>query len=376
MKVGIDARNLITRQSGIGRYLVQTTRNLIGQGCEVTLYLPEAPHVDFAAIEGARLVVSNHRGAFARSLWSQTTLPRAAASDRINVFWGPAHRLPVHLPDSIPKVLTVLDLVWIHAPMTMRLRTWTGERVFMGAAVRVADAIVAISEATATDVRRRYRLPRDRISTIYPGATPIVMSDDPGIRTRHGLDGAYALFVGTLEPRKNLKMLIEAYASLDQSLRTRCKLAIAGGRGWRMQDLDDLVTACGLDRDVVLIDYPNQADLGHLYAHARFVAMPSIFEGFGLPIVEANAFGVPVLTSNVSSMPEVAGAAGLLVDPYSKSSIARGFRTLVEDEALHAELANAARSNAARFDWAQSTRKLIAVFERVIAARRGARTDR
>ena len=366
MKVAIDARNLITRQSGIGRYIVETTRQLQRLGCSVILYLPEPPASTFSGIEGVEMRIADARGSLARVIWGQTTLPRQVVNDGANVFWGPAHRLPVRLPGSIPKVLTVLDLVWVHARKTMRRRTWAGERVLMGPAVHAADAIVAISEATAQDVRLRYRLSPDRVVTIYPGATPLPVSADDTILKRNGLDGPYALFVGTLEPRKNLGRLISAYSSLDPGVRARCRLVIAGGRGWRFDDLSATIGLEGLGRDVVLVGYASEPDLGRLYADARFLAMPSLYEGFGLPIVEANALGVPTLTSDRSSMPEVAGAAGRLVNPFDTVSIAAGFSDLVEDEALYSQLSGAAKANAARFDWRHSAQKLISVFEDAI----------
>ena len=371
MRVAIDARNLIVRPSGIGRYIVETTRQLNRLGCSVTLYLPEPPDVSFSGISGVRLRIADARGPLARALWGQTMLPKQVAKDEADVFWGPAHRLPGRLPGPIPKVLTVLDLVWIHAPATMRRRTWAGERLFMGPAVRGADAIVTISHATAADVISRYKLPPDRVVTIYPGVTELPVRADDTILKRNGLcDGRYALFVGTLEPRKNLARLISAYALLPPEMRARCRLVVAGGRGWRLNDLSEMIARHGLKRDVVLVGYASEPDLGRLYAGARFVAMPSLYEGFGLPIVEANAFGVPTLTSDRPSMSEVAGAAGHLVDPYDIASITKGFCDLVEDVDLHSRLAAAAKANAARFDWACSAEKLMSVFDTVV--RRGA----
>ncbi len=370
LKVGIDGRNLIARPSGIGRYLVETARELVILGCDVTLYLPSKPHPEFSGIDGARFEIANHRGAVARSVWGQTVLPRLAAADDVDVFWGPAHRLPRRLRQSIPRVMTVLDLVWVHAPETMHKRTWLGERLFMGPSVRAADLIVAISQATAEDVRQRYHLPTDRVVTIHPGATALPMTDDLKIRIQYGLDKPYALFVGTLEPRKNLERLIAAYASLPAATRSRCKLAIAGGKGWRMTDVAKIIAKAELGENVVLLGHLSDVELGHLFAHARFLAMPSLYEGFGLPIVEANVFGVPVLTSNRSSMPECAGQAGHFVDPTDIASIAAGFSDLVLDDTLHQRLANAAKANAARFDWRRSAQALVAVFERAVAERK------
>ena len=367
MKIAIDARNLTVRQSGIGRYIVESARHLIAAGGEVTLYLPEPPDPSFGSLDGFAMRIARAEGSVGRILWGQTVLPWQVSQDGADVLWGPAHRLPRHLPRKIPTVLTVLDLVWIHAAHTMRWRTWTGERLLMAPAVRAADIVVAISDATAEDVLTRFNLDAERVLTVHPGATPLPASPDDVILTRHRLRaGRYALFVGTLEPRKNLSLLLEAFALLPAETRRRCRLVLVGGKGWRMGDLSKLIAERGLEDDVVLIGYASEADLGRLYEGARFVAMPSLYEGFGLPLVEANAFGVPTLTSDRSSMPEVAGLAGLLIDPDDPRSIASGFDKLVADDALHTKLASAAKANAARFQWSDSATKLIRAFEAAV----------
>ena len=370
MKIGIDARNLVPGLTGIGRYVVEMTRALVAAEHRPILYLPEPPAKGLGELVGSDMRVAAFPGAAARMIWSQTALPRAAVNDAVDVFWGPAHRLPFRLPAPMPRVVTIHDLVWAHAPETMRWQTWAAERAFVGAAVRRADAIVVDSNSTEVALRKRYPGLEAPVTTIYPGHTRLVPGDVAAARARFGIDRPYLLFVGTLEPRKNLVRLLQAWASLAPAVRFGHLLVIAGGQGWRLGDLRSRLADLGISDQVRLTGYLEDTDLASLYAGARALTMPSLYEGFGLPILEANGFGVPVLTSNVSSMPEVAGEGAMLVDPLSVSDLAARLHQLLADDRDLARRAAIARANAARFDWHLSARRLVEVFDKAIAKRK------
>ena len=172
-----------------------------------------------------------------------------------------------------------------------------------------------------------------------------------------------------MEPRKNLQRLLQAYAALNANVRDHARLVIAGGKGWGGVDIASMVRAMHLEGQVVYTGYVNEMQLATLYAHARFLAMPSLYEGFGLPLVEAMSFGVPVLTSNRSSLPEVAGDAGVLVDPFDVHSIAEGLFSLLCDNVYRDHLASRAIPNAKRFTWQNAARDMWAVFEEAAEAR-------
>ncbi|BAV51785.1 glycosyl transferase family 1 [Mesorhizobium sp. 113-1-2] len=370
MKIGIDARNLVPGLTGIGRYVVEMTRALVAAGHRPILYLPESPANGLDELVGADMRVAAFPGAAARMIWSQTALPRAATNDAVDVFWGPAHRLPFRLPAPMPRVVTIHDLVWAYAPETMRWQTWGAERAFVGAAVRRADAIVVDSNSTEGALRERYPGLEAPVTTIYPGYTRLVPGNIAAVHTRFGIDRPYLLFVGTLEPRKNLVRLLEAWAGLDPQVRSGHLLVIAGGQGWHLGDLRSRLVDLGVSDQLRLTGYLDDTDLASLYAGARALTMPSLYEGFGLPILEANGFGVPVLTSNVSSMPEVAGAGALLVDPLSVSDLTAKLHQLLTDDRDLARRAAIAKANAARFDWHLSAKRLIEVFDQAIAKRK------
>lgn len=377
MKIGIDARNLVPKLSGIGRYVVETSRKLAELGHDVFVYLPSPPHSAEAIPSGVRPEISYHHGTLGRILWGNTTLLKLAKRDQIDILWGPAHRLPVVGSSTVPTVLTIHDLVWRHASETMRPLGWLGERVFMERSIRAADRVVAVSSATQAAVAAAYPWAREKTSVVYPGCTPLAEASDETVLTRANITLPFVLFVGTLEPRKNLSGLLRAFAMLPDHLKSGLQLVIAGGRGWGLDDLQNEISRLQITNLVRMTGFVSDAELGTLYRRAKFLAMPSFYEGFGLPIIEANAAGIPVLTSSSSSMPEVGGKAALLVDPLNDQSIANGLERLLADASLYQRLRQAAAMNASRFDWVRSAKELSAVFEQTVQlGRQGSRGNR
>ena len=364
MRIGIDARNLVSPLSGISRYIIETTRQLAALGGEVYLYLPEATSAQKSLPPSVRQDVSAFYGAIPRIFWGNFYLPKLIQRDKIDVFWGPAHRLPLITAANIPTVVTIHDLVWRNAPSTMRFKGWLAERIFMGPAIRHANRIVTISHASREDICSLYPTMREKIDVVWPGCTRLPI---PAMTPTHkNLSHPYILFVGTLEPRKNLVNLLRAYALLPESIRSEWQLVIAGGHGWKLNQLENIIAERNITQHVLFTGFVSDLELGILYANAKFLVMPSFYEGFGLPIIEANAAGIPVLTSCLSSMPEVGGEAALLVDPYAPESIAQGLKRMMRDKALYEKLVAAAKGNAARFSWNNSAQKLVKVFEKAV----------
>lgn len=336
-------------------------------GNEVILYLPEPAAVPLSGFH--RMRVSAMRGPILRQIWARTVLPAQIRVDRLDLFWGPAHRLPPFLPPNLARVATIHDLVWVHAAETMHPRTRMGERAFMKSSVARADTVVTVSDATARDLVEAFPSLAKDIVTIHAGAGSTTEHSDPADLSAFGIDRPYVLFVGTLEPRKNLKRLLDAWKMLPQPLKDTWRLVIAGGKGWGMASLADEIEARSLGQTVLQTGYVSEAELSALYENASLLAMPSLYEGFGLPIVEANAYGVPALTSNLSSMPEIAGPDAILIDPHSTASIVAGLVSFMSGERDRTALSAAARANARRFDWNRTADRLMDVFERAISIR-------
>ncbi len=264
-------------------------------------------------------------------------------------------------PRRSPVVMTMHDLAFLHEPAHFTPRGLRFFRRGLELALQEADVIVCPSEATRADCERVGFEPR-RLRVIPLGvdaaaATPQQIED---VRRRHNLTKPYVLWTGTIEPRKNLPRLLQAFRSLD----TEADLALAGPKGWN-EDLEPLIADLeGRVRPLGFVPHP---DLGPLYAGAEAFCFPSLLEGFGFPVLEAMAQGTPVVTSKRTSTEEVAGEAGVLVDPLDPSSIAEGLRSVLEDVTLARKLAEAGRARAANYSWSKTAEGLADVYREAAA---------
>ncbi len=373
MKIGVDARLLSRPITGIGRYTLEMCRALSRRE-NVKLYLYSPAPVREGALADAnveKIRTGRWTNGVARQIWAETSLPLLAKKDAVDVFWGATHRLPRCLPKSIARVVTIHDFVWKYAAETMRPFSRLLESYQVPIAMHNADRIVVDSHATLFAVQKEFSAYSKKVAVVPLGSTHCDSHIKPLSLQHLGLQMDYFLFVGTLEPRKNLFRLLTAYSRLPTSLKNKAMLVIAGGKGWGGVNVAHAVASLGLDDYVCLLGYVEEHTLAALYANAKFLAMPSLYEGFGLPVVEAMSYGVPVLTSNNSSMPEVAGDAGLLVDPLDVESIRAGLARLIFDSEYRGKLAAFAKDNARHFDWDLSAEKITRVFEEAIVARRG-----
>jgi glycosyltransferase involved in cell wall biosynthesis len=241
----------------------------------------------------------------------------------------------------------------------------------MPQAVGSSDLIMADSQSTADDVEAEFPAARGRVRVVHLGATRLAAGHERTALVEWGVHKAYVLAVGTLEPRKNLQRLLLAFAGLPEDVRKKHQLVLVGGKGWGGQDFKTLITALNLQDDVVLFGYATDAQLTTLYTHASCLAMPSLYEGFGLPLVEAMSCGTPVLASDISSLPEVAGDGGVLVDPHSTDSIITGLRVFLDKPEDRQIWAERARKQAAKFSWTQAADQAMQVFAEAIEERKG-----
>ncbi|ESY94429.1 glycosyl transferase family 1 [Mesorhizobium sp. LNHC229A00] len=373
MKIGIDARNLGSATDGIGRFVHNSVKTLVALGADVFVYAPSKINASYGIPPGVSVQVANLNGPYARVFWGQAVLPSWALRDRVDIVWGPSHRLPFILNGGIGRVVTVHDLVWLYAAQTMRTRTWLGDRLMMKPALKSADVVVADSTATATALAAEFPWLKSPIKTVAPGTTALPAPRDFSSLAPLGITKPYALFVGTLEPRKNLGNLIKAYSLLPAGARSTCDLVIVGGKGWKQTRLAELVRRDGLETNIKFAGFVDDRVLATLYANCLFLAMPSLYEGFGFPIIEAQSFGKPVLTSNTSSMPEVAGNNAVLVDPEEPAAIAAAFSRLCTDVEFRNGIAADAKKNAGRFTWENHAKGMLQIFEQAIEQRRKTR---
>jgi glycosyltransferase involved in cell wall biosynthesis len=359
MKIAVDVRILSEPVTGIGRYTHEVLKRLIEYDHEWFLYSHRPITVGRWNHPNVKIRSFNFSGRTMRMFWAQSYLPYLAANDKVDLFWSPAHRIPQLLPSSISSVVTIHDLVWCHAGETMRTSSKWLDSLLMPRAIKVSKAVISVSAATTRDLIEKFPVEAHKFITIPLGVNKAKFENYSDCIQEY----PYILFVGTLEPRKNLRRLIAAFALTTNLIPYDIKLVIVGGSGWGEVHPNDIAIELGIRDRVIVLGYVSEARLDNLYKYAMFLAMPSIYEGFGLPVLEAMSYGLPILTSNISSMPEIAGDAALLVDPNDINSIAGGLIKLVIDQELRYSLSIAGIKIAKKYTWESSARKTLEVFK-------------
>ncbi len=356
IKVGIDAHALGSRLGGNETYIRNVIRALgeVDPGGDYTLFLsPPGPHTPEEPIAGAermRRVVVRPRNPLVRI---PVTFPLALARERIDV---------VHVQYVAPPVCPARVVVSVHDIAYERYPHFftPGEvarfRALAPLTIRRAAAVLTLSEYSKRDIVRRYNVPPEKITVTYLAADPMFRPiHDEGrlaaARETYGTGEKYILCVGNLQPRKNLGTLIEAYVKLRRADATRHKLVLVGKRAWLHDDIFAAARASGYADDLVFTGYVPDEDLVALYNAADLFVYPSIFEGFGLPPLEAMACGTPVVCSNTSSFPEVVGDAALTVDPLDPEALAHAIIALLGYPDMREQLSDRGLRQSALFSW-------------------------
>lgn len=363
MIIGIDAsRAAYPQRTGTENYSLFLIRALVDLDTEhrFRLYFNLAPQDGLFAAERAELRTIP----FPR-LWTHVRLSLEMATCRPDVLFVPAHVLPLIHPQN--SVVTVHDLGYIcypeaHTSWDRRYLRWATQYN-----ARCARCVIADSQATKRDLVEYCGTAADKIQVIYPGydrafAAVHDLSCLEAVRRRYGLPDAYAIHVGTLHPRKNLTTLLDAFAVVAPQ-HGDLHLALVGKRGWLYEPLFAQVQRLGLEDRVHFTGYVPHDELPALLTAARLFLLPSLYEGFGLPVLEAMACGTPVICSNVSSLPEVVGDAAILVDPRDLSAWIEALERVLDDERLRATLARKGLRQVARFSWEQCAEQTLAVLE-------------
>ena len=351
MRIAIDASPLLVRSAGVKNYLWHWTRALRGLA-DVELFpkLPEAPELV-------------HEGSvFAPSVtYSRLALLFASRLIGVDSLIGEADVFhSSNLNRSVPRrarlTATLHDLTVWRMPELHTEGSILADRLFAQNILARADGIIAVSEATRRDAIDILNLPAEKITAIHSGVAGAYFDAKPARRAR-----PYALFVGTIEPRKNVGALLDAWTSLPGDLRTTYELVVAGAPGWHSERVLDRLRS-----EATYLGYVPEAELPRLVAGAAAFAYPSLYEGFGFPVAQAMAAGVPVITSNVSSLPEIAGDAALLADPRSPAELSVALERVLSSPELRADLAARGRERAARlFRWETCARKSADFFARL-----------
>lgn len=369
MHIGIDATTVSHQRTGVGNYIVQLVRGLAAQGSghEFTVFVLPDLASEFGGLDGvrARPVALPSRGA--RLAWEQACLPGLVRRERLDLLHSPHYTMPMRLPAR--SVVTFHDMTFVTHPEWHVISKRLLFPPIMRWSARRATHLVADSHSTRADLIRVLDVHPDRVTTVplaagveYAPAAPAAVAE---VCRRHGLEtDRYILYVGVLEPRKNIPRLIAAFARIAERV-PELVLAIGGKRGWLYDQVFAQVQQSGLAERVRFLGYVPHADLPALYTGARIFAYPSYHEGFGLPVLEAMRCGAAVVTSNVSSLPEVAGDAALQVPPGDEAALADALLRLAADGELRALLGRRARARAEEFSWARCARETLQVYEAI-----------
>jgi len=314
MLIGIDASALVKQGTGVGNYISAILLELVkNTNDEFILYSNQ--NIEFPSFDNVTCKVSvpYRKG----PLWQNTQLRQQIIHDKVDVFWGGNGYLPIGLPNQIKTVLTIHDLVYCQAGATMPLISRWSRKVFQPIAVKKADKIIAVSHATASEMLLHYN--RSPNVVIHPqvneeyGITPD--NEQQRVKDKYQLSQSYFLVLGTLEPRKNLPVLVAAWIKLSEQGVDLPLLAIAGGKGWLSGDLPELVTKGEKLGVLKKLGYVEQTDMKALYAAADVFILPSLYEGFGMPVLEAQLCGTPVLISDIPSLNEASGGVACRFTP-------------------------------------------------------------
>lgn len=383
MRIGIDARFLTHSQvGGFKTY----SENLISALAEIDskneyiLYLDRPPGRD-SSVPGqpnfSTRIVRGTMPLLGMPWREQVGLPVQAARDKLHLLHSPSQTAPLGL--RCPSVLTIYDMMWFFPKRLPRGGHGLGRRRIMESyyrfvsrlAARNASVILTVSEASKRDITACLTVNPDEVHVTYPAAGRIYRRvDDPertrAMRSRRSLAGCFILAIGSADPRKNMPALVRAYASLPSSLQERHQLVIVWTHGFLVSDLARQVRALHIDSRVRFLEYVSNEELVLLYNAASLFVFPSLYEGFGLPPLEAMACGTPVVAANNSSIPEIAGDAAVLVDAEDCASIASGMARLLTDDSLQRKLVDKGLGRAATFSWERCARETVTVYEKAL----------
>ena len=376
MRIAINTLPLLDNKAGAERYTQNIIRYLLG-GDPVNQYhliLSRINQYHYQTSQvGVRQTVLNldTRKKWIRILGEQIILPRLLKHEKIDLLFSPCNIGPRNPP--VPLVITLFDLHWLRFPeLFSRLRLAYLRRALTWSA-RQAEAVLTISENSKKDLIHLLSVPEEKITVTYVGLDPLFQkipekSELHELRRRYGLKDRFILSVGQLHKRKNIPGLLQAYRQLSTHSPLNVQLVLAGGDGDGMAEVREAARQIGRDRVVFAGCLPDE-DLLRFYHAAECLVYPSFYEGFGLPVLEAMACGCPVITSDVSSLPEVAGEAALLIDPHRIETITSALVSLLTNPDLSQNLIQKGFKQARRFTWEAAAQKTLAVFEKVKAPR-------
>jgi glycosyltransferase involved in cell wall biosynthesis len=366
MKIGIEAeRANLPNPTGVERYAAELIKNFARMDSrnEYVLYFRTKPQQWFYELPKNFSIKVMPFPKF----WTQIRISWEMLIHPVDLLFIPASALPFWHPKK--SIATVHDVAWRIYPgaftkIMRRYLEWSTKL-----AIKSAAKVITVSEATKKDLEKFYGVPAEKVAVTYLGMNstdyrPMTYEQVQPVLDKHGLVyQKYILFVGTMQPRKNIVRLVEAFEKLRKENRIEEKLAIFGGKGWLWEPILEKIETAGKDGSIKYFSYAPQEDLPYLYAGAKLLTLPALYEGFGLPPLEAMASGTPVVVSNISSLPEVVGDAGKLIEPTSVDSIAAGLLDVLTNPELRESMVKKGIEQSKKFTWENTAKETLNIFE-------------
>jgi glycosyltransferase involved in cell wall biosynthesis len=369
MRIAFDGTTLTPGRTGVGYYSEHLLHALADSIGDHELIVVSNRPVDTTRPlpPGTRVGISG--GTSPRLVWMQTGAPRLLRRVKADVVHFTNGMVPIASP--VPTVVTIHDMsLTLYPECHPHRRVWLN-RPMVDLAARRATGIITVSESAKRDIVRYYGIDPERVHVVYEAAAPQFQRVEDSetlaaLRQRYGLAARFVLYVGTIEPRKNLPTLLHAFARCRDRYRLEHQLVFAGPYGWLSRDLEELIARLKLRDAIRLTGYIPFAELPALYSGAEMFVFPSIYEGFGLPVVEAMACGTPVVTGRADALVEIAGGAAEHVDPRDADALAAMLARLADDPQRRAELSALGVQRARSFSWSRAASETLTVYRHVL----------
>ncbi len=372
MKIWIDGKEAnVVNRVGSGQYAFEILRNLekIDQKNEYTILLPKQALADLPKTrEGWKYRILKPSKA-----WTRLSIPAALylSRNRPDVFFTPSHYIPRFSP--VKRVCTIFDLAYLNFPGMFNKKDLWQLKNWSKYSIENADHIFAISQFTKDDLVSNYKIDSKKITVTPLGYDEEIFrvksqeSSVKEVKKKYKIENNYIIYIGTIQPRKNLKRLIEAFSKIsdDYKLVIVGKTTEAGRKGWMFEQVLELPKKLGIENRVIFTGFAPTEDLSALLAGSKAFVLPSLWEGFGIPVLEAMASGTAVIVSNVSSLPEVAGEAGTYIDPDSVDSIKSAIESLLKDDKLREKKVQLGLKQVEKFSWKEAAIRTLKVLESI-----------
>ena len=374
MKIAIDVRTVLPNRSGVGNYVLNLVQNLRQvDPAPIYYFLAQKKNLsllgNLAREQNPLLTIFSHENHPLSDFWEHFILPVRLKKMGINVFHGPASLIPFR-KNHCGLIVTIHDLVAFLFPETIPLKYGAYMRYLLRQAVKRADKIIAVSYHTQKDLIQILKVPSEKIVVIHEAPSPIFSPYDKKeaqarLKQRYGIAKKYIYHLGNIEPRKNLIDLLEAFTLVSQDLGNEYQLVVSGQKGWLTRSLSHFLKNYPAQDQVLFTGYVPMEHIPLFMNGAELFIFPSLYEGFGLPVLEAMSCGTPIISSNRSSIPEIVGSAGILVDPTDIQELADRIIGLLRNPEEKRRLSQLGKEQSALFSWHEAARKTLDVYRSV-----------